>query len=319
MIFDTLVRYSDAGVDLVPDLATAWQSSPDATVFTFHLRRDVRFTNGRLVTSADFKYAIERVLDPATRSKGIEYYRAIAGAADFTAHRAKSVAGIETPDPFTIAFHLNAPDPIFLQKLAMPFASAVPREAVDRWGEDFGRHVVGSGPFILKQWIGGQRIVLTKNPAYFIKGLPHLDAVVESIGVSEDLQWFRFEGGEIDVSNIPPGRLSLCDEDRAPARPDPAHRHRHHPLPRHELPDGAVYRRARAPRLQLRRQQAQADRGHERPRHRRQRRPAAGTPRLRSESQGLSLRSGARAPVARSRPASPTASRRPSGCPPIRP
>jgi ABC-type transport system substrate-binding protein len=127
MIFDTLVRYSDAGVDLVPDLATAWEASPDATVFTFHLRRDAHFTNGRVVTSADFKYAIERVLDPATRSKGMEYYRAIAGADDFAAHRAKSVTGIETPDPWTIAFHLTAPDPIFLQKLAMPFAAAVPR------------------------------------------------------------------------------------------------------------------------------------------------------------------------------------------------
>src|SRR5271163_4602259 len=49
MIFDTLVRYSDAGVDLVPDLATAWESSPDAKVFTFHLRRDALFTNGRPV------------------------------------------------------------------------------------------------------------------------------------------------------------------------------------------------------------------------------------------------------------------------------
>ena len=91
-----------------------------------------------------------------------------------------------------------------LHKLAMPFASAVPRESVEKWGEDFSRHVVGSGPFILKEWVGGQRIVLTKNPGYFVKGLPHLDAVVESIGVSEDLQWFKFEGGEIDVSNIPP-------------------------------------------------------------------------------------------------------------------
>jgi ABC-type transport system substrate-binding protein len=204
MIFDTLVRYSDAGVDLVPDLATSWQSSPDATTFTFHLRCDAHFTNGRNVTSADFKYAIERVLDPATRSKGIEYYRAIAGAADFIAHRAKTVAGIETPDPWTIVFHLAAPDPIFLHKLAMPFASAVPRELVEKWGEDFSRHVVGSGPFILREWLGGQRIVLVKNPGYFVKGLPHLDAVVESIGVSEDLQWFKFEGGEIDVSSIPP-------------------------------------------------------------------------------------------------------------------
>jgi oligopeptide transport system substrate-binding protein len=204
MIFDTLVRYSDAGVDLVPDLATAWQSSPDATTFTFHLRRDAHFTDGHSVTSADFKYAIERVLDPATRSKGIEYYRAIAGAADFIAHRTKAVAGIETPDPWTIVFHLAAPDPIFLHKLAMPFASAVPRELVEKWGEDFSRHVVGSGPFVLKEWVGGQRIVLAKNPQYFVKGVPHLDAVVESIGVSEDLQWFKFEGGEIDVSNIPP-------------------------------------------------------------------------------------------------------------------
>jgi ABC-type transport system substrate-binding protein len=204
MIFDTLVRYSDAGVDLVPDLATAWQSSPDATTFTFHLRRDAHFTDGRSVTSADFKYAIERVLDPATRSKGIEYYRAIAGAADFIAHRTKAVAGIETPDPWTIVFHLDAPDPIFLHKLAMPFASAVPRELVEKWGEDFSRHVVGSGPFILKEWVGGQRIVLVKNPHYFVRAAPRLDAVVESIGVSEDLQWFKFEGGEIDVSSIPP-------------------------------------------------------------------------------------------------------------------
>ena len=74
-----------------------------------------------------------------------------------------------------------------------------------KWGEDFSRHVsVGSGPFMLKEWIGGQRIVVVRNPGYFVKGIPHLDAVVEAIGVSEDLQWFKFEAGEIDVSNIPP-------------------------------------------------------------------------------------------------------------------
>ncbi|MBF6560393.1 MAG: ABC transporter substrate-binding protein [Candidatus Binataceae bacterium] len=204
MLFDTLVRYSDAGVDLVPDVAASWQAAPDAQSFTFHLRRDVRFTNGRTVTSADFKYALERVLNPATRSKGMEYYRAIVGAADFAAGRAKSVSGIATPDPWTIAFRLTAPDPIFMQKLAMPFAAAVPREAVARWGDDFARHPIGSGPFILREWLGGQRIVMVKNPAYFVKGLPHLDAVVELIGVNDDLQWFKFEAGEIDVAAIPP-------------------------------------------------------------------------------------------------------------------
>ena len=72
-LFDTLVRYGDGDVELHPSVATTWESSPDGTVFTFHLRDDVRFTNGRSVTAADFKYAIERVIDPATLSKGMEY------------------------------------------------------------------------------------------------------------------------------------------------------------------------------------------------------------------------------------------------------
>jgi len=203
MVFDTLVRYTDDGVELQPDVAVKWESSPDSTVFTFHLRNDVRFTNGRPVVSGDFKYGIERVLDPRNRSKGMEYYREIAGATDFVAHRAAHVSGIATPDPYTIVFSLSAPDPIFVHKLAMPFASAVPREVAEKWGDDFSRHVVGSGPFILKEWIGGQRIVMVKNPDYFIKRLPRLDAVVMLVEVNEELDWFKFEAGEIDVSTIP--------------------------------------------------------------------------------------------------------------------
>lgn len=202
MIFDTLVRYSDAGVNLVPDAAASWEVSPDATRFVFHLRRGLRFSNGRAVSSGDIKYEIERVLTPATGSQGIEYFREIAGADDFSAGRAKTVVGIETPDPLTIAFRLAAPDPIFLDKLAMPFAAAVPREVVARWGEDFARHVVGSGPFMLKQWIGGQRIALARNPFYGGPA-PALDGVVEQIGVDEELAWLKFRAGDIDVSAIP--------------------------------------------------------------------------------------------------------------------
>ena len=186
----------------------------------------------------------------ATRSKGIEYYRAIVGAADFTAHRAKSVAGVETADPFTIAFHLNAgPIRSFCKSSRCPSRRPSRAKPSNAGARIFGRHVVGSGPFVLNQWIGGQRIVLIKNPAYFIKGLPHLDAVVDSYRRQRGPPMVQVRGRRNRRLQYSPGRLSLCDEDRAPARPDPAHRHRHHPLPRHELPDGAVYRRARAPRL----------------------------------------------------------------------
>jgi peptide/nickel transport system substrate-binding protein len=202
-IFDTLVRYGDANVELQPDLALSWDISRDAVTFTFHLRRDARFSNGRPVTGADFKYAIERVLKPSTRSKGSEYYRAIIGAVDFVAGRSNSVGGIELPDAYTIIFHLSGPDPIFIHKLTMPFAAAVPREEAEKWGEDFSHHVVGSGAFKLSQWIAGQRLVLTRNPYYFAQGLPKLDAVVEMMGVNEELEWLKYEAGEVDVSTIP--------------------------------------------------------------------------------------------------------------------
>ncbi len=202
-IFDTLVRYGDANVELQPDLALSWEISKDATRLTFHLRRDARFSNGRPVTGADVKYAIERVLKPSTRSQGAEYYRGIAGAADFVAGRARQVAGIELPDPYTIVFHLTGPDPIFIHKLTMPFAAAVPREVTEKWGEDFSHHAVGSGAFKLSQWISGQRLVLVRNPYYFAGGLPKLDAVVELTGVNEELQWLKYEAGEIDVSSVP--------------------------------------------------------------------------------------------------------------------
>ncbi len=207
-IFETLVRYGDDDVELRPDVATSWESSRDATAFTFHLRDDVRFSNGRAVTGDDFRYGIERVLDPATRSRGMEYYRGIVGSADFQAHRVHHVRGIETSDPWTIVFHLSAPDPIFPHKLAMPFAAAVPREVAGRWGEDFSRHAVGCGAFKLKQWLPGERIVLVRNPDYFLKGLPRLDAVVDSLAVNVELQWLRFEAGELDaVAEIPPAEF----------------------------------------------------------------------------------------------------------------
>jgi ABC-type transport system substrate-binding protein len=207
-IFDMLVRYGDADVELHPEVATSWESSPDGTTFTFHLRNDVRFSNGRAVTAADFKYGIERVIDPATLSKGMEYYQEIAGSAEFAAHRKPHVDGIETPDPYTIIFHLSSPDPIFPHKLAMPFASAVPREEVEKWGEDFSKHVIGSGAFKLKEWVGGERIVLEKNQDYYIKGQPKLDGIVDQIGVNPELQWLKFESGEIDYpETIPPSEF----------------------------------------------------------------------------------------------------------------
>jgi oligopeptide transport system substrate-binding protein len=208
VLFDTLLRYASDSNELRPDLALSWEVSPEAKNFTFHMRRDAHFTNGRLVTSADLRYSIERVINPKTRSQGVQYFLPLLGAADFAAGRAEHVRGIETPDPYTIIFRLDKPDPIFLHKLAMPFASAVPKEVVERWGDDFARHPIGTGPFMLREWLSGQQLVLEKNPHYFIPDRPKLDAIVALIGVNEELQWLKFEAGEIDISSIPPAEFT---------------------------------------------------------------------------------------------------------------
>jgi ABC-type transport system substrate-binding protein len=203
MLFNTLVDYDDAG-ELIPELATGWEVSDDGLRYGFRLHGGVRFSHGRPLVAADVKYSLERVLRPHTRSQGIEFFASIAGAADFVAGRALDVAGIERRGDHEILFRLAAPDPLFLHKLALQFAAVVPQEVVDRWGEDFSRHAVGSGPFVLVEWLSGQRLVVRRNPDYFLPGIPQLAGAVRLSGVSDQLGWFKFEAGELDVSAIPP-------------------------------------------------------------------------------------------------------------------
>lgn len=205
MLFTTLVDY-DAASNLVPKLATGWEVSTDGRTYTIHLRRDVRFSNGRSVVASDVKFSIERVLHPRTHSQGAEFFRVINGADTCTA-AVCSVDGIEVLDAQTLRFTLRGLDPLFLHKLAMPFAAAVPAEEVARWGEDFARHPVGSGPFVLREWVSGQRLVLGRNPDYFIKEIPRLDGVQRLVGVNNDLAWLKYEAGQVDVAGIPPAEF----------------------------------------------------------------------------------------------------------------
>ena len=205
MLFNTLVDYDDEA-QLVPELATRWEVGDDDRTYTFHLRDNVRFSNGRPVVAADVRFAIERVLTPHTRSPGAEFFRGIDGAEACTDTGCR-VAGIDTPDDTTIRFVLHDIDPLFLHKLAMPFAAALPAEEVKRWGEDFGRHPVGSGPFALQEWLPGQRLVMVPNPHYFVPDVPRLAGVLRLVGVNEELEWMKYAAGQIDISAIPPAEF----------------------------------------------------------------------------------------------------------------
>jgi peptide/nickel transport system substrate-binding protein len=213
MLFSTLVRYDDE-MHVVPDLAESWTTSPDGRLLSFTLRRDVRFSTGRAFGAADVKYSLERVLRPAIHSQGAEFFQGIQGAKDYVAGRATDVRGIQTPAPDRVEFTLVEVDPLFLQKLTMLFAAVVDREAVERVGdEDFTHHPVGTGPFVLAEWTYGQRLRLERNPLYFRPGVPRLDGVDVTIGVSPQLAWLKYQRGELDLAGIPSAEFQRVQAD----------------------------------------------------------------------------------------------------------
>ncbi|TMA38718.1 MAG: ABC transporter substrate-binding protein [Deltaproteobacteria bacterium] len=213
MLFNTLVDY-DEGTTIVPELAESWEVSPDGLHFAFTLRSGVRFSSGRALAAADVKYSLERLLRPALHSPGAEFFAGLAGVDEYVHGRSPEVRGITTPAANRVEFALAAVDPLFLHKLAMPFASVVDREAVERVGDlGFRRQPVGSGAFVLAEWVEGQRMRLARNPLYFRSGLPYLDGIEVTVGLSDQLGWFKYQRGEIDISGVPSAEFARVVAD----------------------------------------------------------------------------------------------------------
>ena len=202
-LFNGLMDYKPGTTELIPDLAESYTVSDDGLTYTFKLRRGVKFHNGRELTSEDIKYSIERSVNPETQSPGQGFFSTIAGFDDMVAGKAKSLSGIEAPDRYTVRITLSRPDATILQVLAINFSFAVPREAVEKYGQDFGRHPVGTGAFKMTDWTLGQRVVFERNKDYFRKGIPLLDKITFSIGLEPTVALLRLQRGEADVLGDP--------------------------------------------------------------------------------------------------------------------
>lgn len=200
-IFSGLIRFNE-NLDIVPDLARSWSLSTDQKTYTFHLRKGVKFSTGRTVTAQDFRYSFERVLTPKTKAPLTWVIDKIEGANDFLEGRAKSVSGIRVAGDHTLVLKLEKPFGPFLSLLTMTTAYVVPKEEVERLGQDFGTHPVGSGPYILAEWKHGQSLMLTARDDYF-EGRPRLKGISYRV-IPEDLTAvMEFETGGLDVFLIP--------------------------------------------------------------------------------------------------------------------
>lgn len=160
-VYEGLVAVSPT-LTPVPQLAESWEISADGITYTFHLRKGVKFHNGREFVADDVKYSFERVLDPKTASPN--------------ASELASIAKIEAADPATVVLTLKSADSSFMAKLMGNAAMIVPKEEVEKTG-DLMQTMVGTGPFKFVEYIPNSSVKLVKNENYWLEGRPYLDGL----------------------------------------------------------------------------------------------------------------------------------------------
>jgi peptide/nickel transport system substrate-binding protein/oligopeptide transport system substrate-binding protein len=202
-LFDGLVQF-DGALAIRPAIAETWTASRDGLVWTFSLKKGVKFHHGREVTADDIVYSFTRIVDPKTKSAGAPLFMKIKGARQFAEGRASSVEGLAALDRYTLRITLAESQAPFVSSLAVGFAKVVPREIVEKLGEDFGRRPVGTGAFKFVEWARDQQITLAANPDYF-EGRPSLDRLEYRIfnGEALDETFGEFERGNLEDSGIP--------------------------------------------------------------------------------------------------------------------
>ncbi len=200
-LYDGLVRYKSGTLEVEPDLATSWQISDDGRVYTFHLRHGVKFQDGTPFDAQAVKFNFDRMLDP----KGPYHDTGPFPLAFFF----KAIQKTEVLDRYTVRFTLDKPYAPLLSNLAYPTGLIVSPAAVKKWGKDFGRHPVGTGPFRFAQWQSNRLVALERNPDYW-EGAPKLKAVLFRPITDPNTRVTEMLSGGLDLMvEVPPDNLAM--------------------------------------------------------------------------------------------------------------
>ena len=196
-LFSGLVTY-DPNLELVPDLAETWDVSEDGMVYTFQLREDAKFHNGKPVRAQDFKWSIERACDFRTGSTTADTYLGdIVGCRDKLRGRVDEVEGVQVIADQVLEITIDEPKAYFLAKMTYPTAYVLDRENVERGGRTWTDNPNGTGPFKLEQFQFGEAIILAKNEDYYRDPRPFLDQINFSLTGGSSM--IRYENDETDL------------------------------------------------------------------------------------------------------------------------
>lgn len=201
-LFEGLVTEAADG-ERIPGVAESWEISDDGTEYTFELRDDARWSDGEVVTAADFVYAFQRILNPATAADYAYLLYPVKNAETvYEGDADPETLGIEAVDDHTLKITLERSTPYFLDQLSHYTAYPVPKHVVEEHGDDWSRadHMVSNGPFKLERWRSQTRIEVSRNDQFHDADEVALDGVVYFPIEERTTALNRFRADEIDVA-----------------------------------------------------------------------------------------------------------------------
>jgi len=186
LIFDTLTHLDENG-EAQPKLALSWTHSEDYKDWTFRLRPDAKFHDGTPFNAQAVKFNIDRQKDPKNKCRCAFYIA--------------NIKEVEARDDLTVVFHLTDPSVTLPKLLTIPSSNFVMQSptAMLAKGDDYNRNPVGTGPFVIKSWTAGDRLVLERNAGYWDRTRPYLDRVVMRPLPDSQARFASLEAGESDL------------------------------------------------------------------------------------------------------------------------
>lgn len=215
-LFDGLTRLNSAG-EPEPAIATKWDVSEDGKTYTFHLRDDAKWSNGDPVTAQDFEYSWKRALDPATAAEYAYMLFYLENGEKFNSGEITdaSQVGVKAIDEHTLEAKLISNTPYFNSLVAHYTYAPVNKNAVDgkpAWAAEAST-LVSNGPYLLKEWAHGDKLVLEKNPEYynaanvsFTKATISLvedESTVFNLFQTDKIDWIGAQAGSVPSDQVP--------------------------------------------------------------------------------------------------------------------
>ncbi|MCP4023952.1 MAG: ABC transporter substrate-binding protein, partial [Desulfobacteraceae bacterium] len=185
----------------VPSITDQIKISKDRLTYTYTLKKGILFHNGRELVTDDVIWSYHRIMDPKTVSTNTRYIGIIKGADDFAKGEATQISGLKKVDNYTLSITLKEPvDPAF--SFSEVGTAILPKEEVEKRGDNFGLDPVGCGPFKFVKWVKGSEVILTKFDRYYEPGKPYLDKVVYKIMSESAARDIAFKAGELDATIV---------------------------------------------------------------------------------------------------------------------